>query len=192
MYNARLRDDCSVSDMICNNKWKWPSEWYESFPEITHIPILQLLNGNEDRVKWINKRGNMVDFSIKTTWLDMTDVKPNINWWKMMANILDLKNHFSTYYGILNCDDEAIGLKEATWWNANMIKPVHYSSSPFLVKMQLQRELKRNGLGNVVNVGSILEYLLHLFVMPACWKCSTMQKGSMELEFCSSFDDAFL
>ncbi|GJW58998.1 RNA-directed DNA polymerase, eukaryota, reverse transcriptase zinc-binding domain protein [Tanacetum coccineum] len=54
-------------------------------------PVPQFLNGNEDRVKWINKRGNMVDFSIKTTWLDMMDVKPNINWWKMVWKGLENK-----------------------------------------------------------------------------------------------------
>nr|GEV03542.1 RNA-directed DNA polymerase, eukaryota, reverse transcriptase zinc-binding domain protein [Tanacetum cinerariifolium] len=42
LYDARLKNDMTVSDMISNGHLAWPEECYEKFPEITHIdcPVL--------------------------------------------------------------------------------------------------------------------------------------------------------
>ncbi|GJX61134.1 hypothetical protein Tco_0294034 [Tanacetum coccineum] len=33
VYEARIADEARVADMINNDKWKWPREWEELFPE---------------------------------------------------------------------------------------------------------------------------------------------------------------
>ncbi|GKB12445.1 hypothetical protein Tco_0846368 [Tanacetum coccineum] len=79
LYDARLDNNCSVADMISNNEWKWLFDWQEILPEIIHIPIHKLKIEKENVVKWKNKQNKLVDYSIKSTWIDLMTTRPTMN-----------------------------------------------------------------------------------------------------------------
>ncbi|GJT52972.1 RNA-directed DNA polymerase, eukaryota, reverse transcriptase zinc-binding domain protein [Tanacetum coccineum] len=56
IYDARLSMDAKVNDMIEDNHWIWPDEWFSVFPEIsnTHMPAL---NDQNDKVLWVTNAG---------------------------------------------------------------------------------------------------------------------------------------
>ncbi|GKB91427.1 hypothetical protein Tco_0963699, partial [Tanacetum coccineum] len=61
LYNARLGHDCILNDMIDDNGWKWPVEWYELFPQICQE----------------------VKFTVKQAYLDLTTDYLVAKWYKL-------------------------------------------------------------------------------------------------------------
>ena len=39
IYEARLKDQMSVSDMVINNRWRWPEEWMEQYLVLGSIAV---------------------------------------------------------------------------------------------------------------------------------------------------------
>ncbi|GJU84292.1 RNA-directed DNA polymerase, eukaryota, reverse transcriptase zinc-binding domain protein [Tanacetum coccineum] len=59
LYDARLKGDMKVSEMINNGQWRWPEEW--------------------DRYEKDMK------FSVHTAYNDMTNQQPMVAWWKLIC-----------------------------------------------------------------------------------------------------------
>ncbi|GJY36753.1 RNA-directed DNA polymerase, eukaryota, reverse transcriptase zinc-binding domain protein, partial [Tanacetum coccineum] len=50
IYDAKLALDAKISEMINDNNWKWPIEWFSKFPELQCISNPPNLTDKEDRV----------------------------------------------------------------------------------------------------------------------------------------------
>nr|XP_043620341.1 uncharacterized protein LOC122592208 [Erigeron canadensis] len=80
LYDAKLEADTKIADMINNGKWNWPEEWEERFgiPRNIATPVLQL--DKEDRIVWVSKNNQHMEFSTKQAWLDLRDNWPIVEW----------------------------------------------------------------------------------------------------------------
>ncbi|PWA40252.1 hypothetical protein CTI12_AA564300 [Artemisia annua] len=98
LYEARLKGDMTVSDLVINGKWNWPTEWYVEFPEITGLEDPMIHDLSDDRVVWRKADGSDVDFSVKTLmitstkWTDIVQYlinKPNgNNMWSIIRRLI--------------------------------------------------------------------------------------------------------
>ncbi|PWA51685.1 hypothetical protein CTI12_AA460550 [Artemisia annua] len=76
LYEARLLDNLTVSDMVSNGKWKWPRGWNEMFPVITNLPDPLLDPIKSDKMVWKLQSGSEIPFSIKHISEDLRDKEP--------------------------------------------------------------------------------------------------------------------
>nr|GEU99436.1 RNA-directed DNA polymerase, eukaryota, reverse transcriptase zinc-binding domain protein [Tanacetum cinerariifolium] len=67
LYEARLKDELTVGDMISNCQWLWPEDWYEKFPLITRIVSPTLNEDKFDKIVWKNRDGKEMKFSLSKT-----------------------------------------------------------------------------------------------------------------------------
>ncbi|GKE43319.1 hypothetical protein Tco_1470603 [Tanacetum coccineum] len=65
LYDARLKKDYSVADMVVEGRWKWPYEWYTDFLILNRVRVPPLIHDKADTVKWKNKKGQKIMFSTK-------------------------------------------------------------------------------------------------------------------------------
>ena len=84
LYDARLMEDSSVADMIEDGKWKWPDCWYSQLPILKTVNVPTLQENVMDCVKWRNKDGKVVDFTVKNAWLDLREQMNIVNWSKVV------------------------------------------------------------------------------------------------------------
>ncbi|GJV91216.1 hypothetical protein Tco_1539029 [Tanacetum coccineum] len=63
--DARIKEDCSVADMIENGSWNWHVEWLNQVPILNNIPVPLLNENNKDQIKWRKNTRKLVDFSFK-------------------------------------------------------------------------------------------------------------------------------
>ncbi|GJU50290.1 RNA-directed DNA polymerase, eukaryota, reverse transcriptase zinc-binding domain protein [Tanacetum coccineum] len=84
LYDARLRGDLRVRDMIVNGQWRWPYEWNEKFPMLKNLVVPTIKNGVNDRIVWHDKFGKDVAFSVSVANRDMNDQGPCVPWWKLI------------------------------------------------------------------------------------------------------------
>nr|GEY27817.1 RNA-directed DNA polymerase, eukaryota, reverse transcriptase zinc-binding domain protein [Tanacetum cinerariifolium] len=61
IYDARMDEDCSVVDMIDNNKWVWPEQWVNKFVQLSPLKVRVLINNKKDVEKQKKKNRQMVD-----------------------------------------------------------------------------------------------------------------------------------
>ncbi|GKC32728.1 RNA-directed DNA polymerase, eukaryota, reverse transcriptase zinc-binding domain protein [Tanacetum coccineum] len=59
LYDARLADDAKVADLIHNDRWNWPDEWMEDFPDLQQIPLPVLDNDVNDKIAMITCSSNV-------------------------------------------------------------------------------------------------------------------------------------
>ncbi|GKE62563.1 hypothetical protein Tco_1512930, partial [Tanacetum coccineum] len=78
LYDDRLSSDLSVSDMICNEQWRWPIEWMERFPMITNLDVPAINTDNDDKIVWRTKKGRDLNFSVSMVNTDLNDQAPVI------------------------------------------------------------------------------------------------------------------
>ncbi|GJY42292.1 hypothetical protein Tco_0429562 [Tanacetum coccineum] len=41
-----------VSDLISNGAWRWPSDWYNRFPDVVSIPVPEISESRDDCLVW--------------------------------------------------------------------------------------------------------------------------------------------
>nr|GEV65596.1 retrotransposable element Tf2 [Tanacetum cinerariifolium] len=70
IYNARFNKGACTADMIQDGKWIWPDDWWSKFPILKQIKVLAL-NNEKDFVRWLNKEGVPIPFSIRGVWINM-------------------------------------------------------------------------------------------------------------------------
>ncbi|GKC52350.1 RNA-directed DNA polymerase, eukaryota, reverse transcriptase zinc-binding domain protein [Tanacetum coccineum] len=63
LYDARLSNSCTVSDMVRGNVWTWLEEWNSQFPILNQIITHILHSDKNDAFKWKTKNGNLIGFS---------------------------------------------------------------------------------------------------------------------------------
>ncbi|GJW68268.1 RNA-directed DNA polymerase, eukaryota, reverse transcriptase zinc-binding domain protein [Tanacetum coccineum] len=75
IYDARLANEASLADVICNGNWIWLDEWVSDFPELNQIPVPDL-NQRNDVVKWLDNNNNKGTYTTKTAWRSLRDNWP--------------------------------------------------------------------------------------------------------------------
>ncbi|GJU26824.1 RNA-directed DNA polymerase, eukaryota, reverse transcriptase zinc-binding domain protein [Tanacetum coccineum] len=83
IYNERLRDDIVIADIVNNGRWAWPEDWMSTYPSLSNIQNPNLI-ARDDKVLWITKKGDKVQFSTKQAWEDLRDEWPKVNWSKVV------------------------------------------------------------------------------------------------------------
>ncbi|GJV49462.1 hypothetical protein Tco_1439674 [Tanacetum coccineum] len=78
IYDARIKDNVVIADMVAGDKWKWPDDWLSKFPILSTInpPILQ--KDKEDVVLWINNNDQKVQFTTNQAWKTMREDWPTV------------------------------------------------------------------------------------------------------------------
>ncbi|GJR74233.1 RNA-directed DNA polymerase, eukaryota, reverse transcriptase zinc-binding domain protein [Tanacetum coccineum] len=77
IYNERLRDDIVIADIVNNGRWAWPEDWMSTYPSLSNIQNPNLI-ARDDKVLWITKKGDKVQFSTKQAWEDLRDEWPKL------------------------------------------------------------------------------------------------------------------
>ncbi|GJW01841.1 RNA-directed DNA polymerase, eukaryota, reverse transcriptase zinc-binding domain protein [Tanacetum coccineum] len=72
LYDARLKEDLTLRDMITNGQWNWPKEWYEKFPMVTQVACPTLNDVTTDKIVWRNKDGKDLKFFVNIAYADMS------------------------------------------------------------------------------------------------------------------------
>ena len=70
LYDVRLSIDLKVADLIVNDNWQWPSEWYEKFPMIVQIQNIVVDSLKTDQNVWKSRNGRMGKFTIQKAYFD--------------------------------------------------------------------------------------------------------------------------
>nr|XP_043625498.1 uncharacterized protein LOC122596919 [Erigeron canadensis] len=80
LYDARLDVGTKVVSMINDGKWMWPEGWEDNFDILKEIsvPILQL--DKKDKVVWVNRNMQQVEFSTTQAWQDLRCNWPTVEW----------------------------------------------------------------------------------------------------------------
>lgn len=84
IYDARISCNASIADMIEENSWCWPNEWYHKFPILNQIQVPNLVAANSDTVKWRSKAGQLINFSTQNAWKDLKEEFPAVKWYKVV------------------------------------------------------------------------------------------------------------
>ncbi|GJS20999.1 reverse transcriptase domain, reverse transcriptase zinc-binding domain protein [Tanacetum coccineum] len=83
IYNARFNKGACIVDMIQDGKWIWPNGWWSKFPILKQIKV-PALNNENDFVRWLNKEGVSIPFSIRGVWINMRYDYPKVDWYKVV------------------------------------------------------------------------------------------------------------
>ncbi|GJS43529.1 hypothetical protein Tco_0568572 [Tanacetum coccineum] len=84
LYNARIKEDLYVEEMIEGNEWIWHANWYSQSPFLLNVKVPELNDEDTHKVNWKNKKGQMVELSISIAWNDMRDQSNKVEWWKLI------------------------------------------------------------------------------------------------------------
>nr|GEX22108.1 hypothetical protein [Tanacetum cinerariifolium] len=84
IHDARINEECSVVDMIDDNKWIWPEQWVNKFTQLRNLHVPLLNNEKSDAVKWRKCNGQMIEFSVRDIWWDMKCAQNKVHWWKVI------------------------------------------------------------------------------------------------------------
>ncbi|PWA83708.1 reverse transcriptase zinc-binding domain-containing protein [Artemisia annua] len=82
IFDARLKNEYTVADMVENNSWIWPQDWYARFPMLSQVQVPTFDANIPDTVKWRSKNGLMCEYSTKEGWKELKEDKPIVPWWK--------------------------------------------------------------------------------------------------------------
>nr|GEW28659.1 RNA-directed DNA polymerase, eukaryota, reverse transcriptase zinc-binding domain protein [Tanacetum cinerariifolium] len=58
MYDARLRNECTVKEVIHEGRWKWPAEWSNDVMKFDQLQVPMLREDMEDKAVWKSENGS--------------------------------------------------------------------------------------------------------------------------------------
>ncbi|PWA51947.1 reverse transcriptase zinc-binding domain-containing protein [Artemisia annua] len=102
MYNARMKTDMVIAEVLRNGVWEWPCEWYKKYPIFNQVQTVTLSDSN-DELMWKSKKGIRGKFSIKQAYNDLQTEEESVKWNKLVwysQNIL--KHAFILWLAIQN------------------------------------------------------------------------------------------
>ncbi|GKC77044.1 RNA-directed DNA polymerase, eukaryota, reverse transcriptase zinc-binding domain protein [Tanacetum coccineum] len=70
MYDARLRNECTVREVIHEGRWKWPAEWNNDFTELDQLQVPMLKEDVEDKAREQQLIGTSL-FALHSIYQDM-------------------------------------------------------------------------------------------------------------------------
>ncbi|GJS99827.1 RNA-directed DNA polymerase, eukaryota, reverse transcriptase zinc-binding domain protein [Tanacetum coccineum] len=71
IYDARLKMDFSMSEIINKGRWVWPEEWNNDFEELKRIQIPVIKDEVKDKAIWISNNGIEKCFKVSNAWKDL-------------------------------------------------------------------------------------------------------------------------
>ncbi|PWA70878.1 reverse transcriptase zinc-binding domain-containing protein [Artemisia annua] len=83
IHNAKLSESMSVNEMISNNQWRWPHEWYDQYLMLSNLTVPQLDN-KEDITYWKKNNGSLCEFSSKVAWEHISQQESMVRWNKVV------------------------------------------------------------------------------------------------------------
>ncbi|GJW60631.1 heat stress transcription factor B-4-like protein [Tanacetum coccineum] len=84
MYDARLKNDCTISEVVKDGKWCWPKDWNNEFNSLQQLQVPVILNEKEDYAVWVNNLVHKMKFKTSDVWKDMCVNDPKVEWYKMI------------------------------------------------------------------------------------------------------------
>ncbi|GJR96166.1 RNA-directed DNA polymerase, eukaryota, reverse transcriptase zinc-binding domain protein [Tanacetum coccineum] len=84
IYDARLNQNCTMSEIIHEGRWVWPIEWNSDFEELKHIQIPVLRDEVEDKAVWISNTGIEQSFKVSNFWKDMNCNTGKVDWYPLV------------------------------------------------------------------------------------------------------------
>nr|GEV73046.1 hypothetical protein [Tanacetum cinerariifolium] len=84
IYDARLNQNCTVSEIIHEGRWVWPIEWNSDFKELKQIQIPVLRDKVEDKAVWISNTGMEQSFKVSNVWKDMNSNTRKVDWYPLV------------------------------------------------------------------------------------------------------------
>ncbi|GJZ20771.1 RNA-directed DNA polymerase, eukaryota, reverse transcriptase zinc-binding domain protein [Tanacetum coccineum] len=93
IYDARLKIDMKVYEMVKDGKWGWPSEWYDKFPTVTNIGDPMIDDQISDKVVWKDEDGAYKEFSVKEVHNSLCVNTPTVQWWKVVWFSQNIPKH---------------------------------------------------------------------------------------------------
>ncbi|GJX77241.1 RNA-directed DNA polymerase, eukaryota, reverse transcriptase zinc-binding domain protein [Tanacetum coccineum] len=93
LYDARLKEDLTLRDMITNGQWNWPEEWYEKFLMVTQIACPTLNDVNTDKIVWRNRDRKDLKFSVSIAYADMSIQCPIMPWLTTQGKLRKWEDH---------------------------------------------------------------------------------------------------
>ncbi|KAK9080094.1 hypothetical protein SSX86_001769 [Deinandra increscens subsp. villosa] len=75
-----FRDDSTVAEIVDVNWWKWPLDWFGKYPVLNSIQCPEIRNGVMDKLWWISKDGDLVNFSTSGCYDDLLSHYPEVHW----------------------------------------------------------------------------------------------------------------
>lgn len=80
---ARFDTCMKLKDMIHNDQWNWPEEWYERFPIIQTIPMPNLHEELKDKYLWCSS-GRCNSYSTNKAWKDWRLNDNKVDWYELI------------------------------------------------------------------------------------------------------------
>ncbi|GJX05830.1 RNA-directed DNA polymerase, eukaryota, reverse transcriptase zinc-binding domain protein [Tanacetum coccineum] len=84
--------------------------WSVCFPKSKAGLVLTLHDGKIDTLKWRNKNGKSIVFTVKEIWKDLKKELPGVNWWKTERNDIIFSQAKKSYQIVLQSITENIRL----------------------------------------------------------------------------------
>ncbi|GKA57946.1 hypothetical protein Tco_0757134 [Tanacetum coccineum] len=78
MYDARLKNDCTISEAVKDGKWCWPEDWNNEFDSLQHLQVPVILNEKEDYAVWVNNLRHEKKFKTGDVWKDICINDPKV------------------------------------------------------------------------------------------------------------------
>ncbi|GJY05634.1 RNA-directed DNA polymerase, eukaryota, reverse transcriptase zinc-binding domain protein, partial [Tanacetum coccineum] len=83
IYDARLRNSCTIREVIHEERWSWPSEWNDEFDDLRQLQTPLLNDEIEDTVVWKSRTGKELQFKISNVWKDLSCNDTKDDWFSM-------------------------------------------------------------------------------------------------------------
>ena len=74
----------TVSDLISNGSWRWPSDWADRFPNIVSMPVPNLHEAREDVLLWRDHNGGFHNFSVAIAWESIRARADIVDWYNVV------------------------------------------------------------------------------------------------------------
>ncbi|GJT68774.1 RNA-directed DNA polymerase, eukaryota, reverse transcriptase zinc-binding domain protein [Tanacetum coccineum] len=103
MYDARLKNDCTISETVKDGKWCWPEDWNNEFDSLQHLQVPVILNEKEDYAVWVNNLRHEKKFKTGDVWKDICINDPKVEWYKMEIIIMPMNNNIWSIIRRLVC-----------------------------------------------------------------------------------------
>ncbi|GKC14629.1 RNA-directed DNA polymerase, eukaryota, reverse transcriptase zinc-binding domain protein [Tanacetum coccineum] len=115
VYDARLKDNCTVKEVIQDGRWVWPNEWSSDFEKLRQIQIPVLKENCKDCDVWITRLGKELKFKIGEVWKDLCRNNAKVDWCSMVWFPQAIPRHAFVLWlaykrrGVMRPDRMAIG-----------------------------------------------------------------------------------
>ncbi|GJS13862.1 RNA-directed DNA polymerase, eukaryota, reverse transcriptase zinc-binding domain protein [Tanacetum coccineum] len=151
IYDARIKDNVVIADMMDGDSWKWPNEWLTKFPILSSINPPNLKIDKEDVliprhtfILWLAVQGKLMTQDRMERWHNTTDLKC-----ALCKNYADSHDHL-----FFKCD---FALKV---WKDMLKKSYKLQDKIQLMEIVaiISNERNRNSIGMVVKKANVSCY----------------------------------